>query len=54
MRIFMLLVIVLGCVGFKDVEEKPNEATLDNVIRVNKTYKMNRAELDAWAETARY
>lgn len=54
MRILMLLAIVLGCVGFKDVEEKPNEATLDNMVVVEKEPIRTVAELDAWAETARY
>jgi hypothetical protein len=49
----MLLVIILGCVGFRDAEEKPNEAYLDNVIVVEKK-PMTIAELDRWAETARF
>ena len=45
--------IIFGCVGFNDVEQ-PNVASLDNVEVVNLTHKMTRAELDAWAESARH
>lgn len=53
MKILMLLAIILGCVAFRDVE-KPNEATLDNMVVVEKEPIRTVAELDAWAETARY
>jgi hypothetical protein len=53
MRILMLLVIVLGCVAFHDVEQ-PNEANLDNMVVVEKKPIRTVAELDAWAETARH
>lgn len=53
MRILMLLAIILGCVAFRDVEQ-PNEATLDNMVVVEKEPIRTVAELDAWAETARF